>query len=69
MLVTGLSGSAAASKSLPWLSSVSAFPTTLYLNKKHEIVKVYTGYDGPATGTAHLKMKENTENLINELIK
>jgi thiol-disulfide isomerase/thioredoxin len=68
-LITGLSGSAAASKSLPWLSSVTAFPTTLYLNKKHEIAKVYTGYYGPATGNAYLKMKESTESLINELIK
>lgn len=68
-LITGLSGAANASKSLPWLSSVSAFPTTLYLNKKHEIAKVYTGYNGPATGNAYLKMKESTESLINELIK
>jgi len=68
-LITGLSGSASASKSLPWLSSVSAFPTTLFLNKKHEIAKIYTGYYGPATGNAYLKMKESTESLLNELIK
>lgn len=68
-LITGLSGAASASKSLPWLSSVTAFPTTLYLNKKHEIAKVYTGYYGPATGNSYLKMKESIESLINELIK
>lgn len=68
-LLTGLSGRENAQKSLPWLSSVSAFPTTIYLNKKHEIVKIYTGYNGPATGNAYLKMKEGTENLLNELIK
>lgn len=68
-LITGLSGAQAAGKSLPWLSSVTAFPTTLYLNKKHEIAKIYTGYNGPATGSAYLKMKESTESLINELIK
>lgn len=68
-LITGLTGTANASKSLPWLSSVSAFPTTLYLNKKHEIVKIYTGYNGPATGNANIKMKEGVENLLNELIK
>lgn len=68
-LITGLSGAQAASKSLPWLSSVSAFPTTLYLSKKHEIEKVYTGFNGPATGSAYAKMKESVENLLNELIK
>ncbi|HTA62150.1 MAG TPA: TlpA disulfide reductase family protein [Bacteroidia bacterium] len=68
-LITGLSGAVNAQKSLPFLSSVSAFPTTIYLNKKHEVVKIYTGYSGPATGAAYVKMKENTENLLNELIK
>ena len=68
-LITGASGASNAQKTLPFLSSVTAFPTTLFLNKKHEIEKIYTGYSGPATGNAYLKMKENTENLINELIK
>jgi thiol-disulfide isomerase/thioredoxin len=68
-LITGLSGAVNAQKSLPFLSSVSAFPTTIYLNKKHEVEKIYTGYSGPATGAAYTKMKENTENLLNELIK
>ncbi|HEX7413575.1 MAG TPA: TlpA disulfide reductase family protein [Bacteroidia bacterium] len=68
-LITGLSGAANAQKSLPFLSSVSAFPTTIYLNKKHEVAKIYTGYNGPATGAAYLKMKQSTENLLNELIK
>jgi thiol-disulfide isomerase/thioredoxin len=68
-LITGLSGTVNAQKSLPFLSSVSAFPTTIYLNKKHEVEKIYTGYSGPATGAAYTKMKESTENLLNELIK
>ncbi len=68
-LLTGLSGTANAQKSLPFLSTVSAFPTTIYLNKKHEVEKIYTGYSGPATGSAYIKMKESTENLLNELIK
>jgi len=68
-LITGLSGAVNAQKSLPFLSSVSAFPTTIYLNKKHEIEKIYTGYSGPATSAAYTKMKESIENLLNELIK
>jgi thiol-disulfide isomerase/thioredoxin len=68
-LITGLTGTEGAKKSMPWLSTISAFPTTIYLNKKHEIVKVYTGYNGPATGGAYIKMKEGTENLLNDLLK
>ena len=68
-LITGLTGTTNAQKSLPFLSSVTAFPTTLFLNKKHEVEKIYTGYYGPATGASYIKMKENNENLLNELIK
>ncbi len=68
-LITGQSGATNAQKSLPFLSSVSAFPTTIYLNKNHEVAKIYTGYNGPATGSAYTKMKESTENLLNDLIK
>jgi thiol-disulfide isomerase/thioredoxin len=68
-LITGQSGAVNAQKSLPFLSSVSAFPTTIYLNKNHEVAKIYTGYNGPATGAAYTKMKESTENLLNDLIK
>ena len=68
-LITGQSGAANAQKSLPFLSSVTAFPTTIYLNKNHEVAKIYTGYNGPATGAAYTKMKESTENLLNDLIK
>jgi len=68
-LLTGLSGTENAQKSLPWLSTIAAFPTTIYLNKKHEIIKIYTGYNGPATGNAYIKMKEDTENLLNDLLK
>lgn len=68
-LVTLQSGNIAAQKSLPFLDKVAAFPTTLYLNKQHGIEKIYTGYNGPATGEAYFKMKEGIRNLINELIK
>jgi thiol-disulfide isomerase/thioredoxin len=68
-LITGLTGTENAKKSMPWLSTVAAFPTTIYLDKKHEIAKVYTGYNGPATGNAYIKMKEGTENLLNDLLK
>jgi thiol-disulfide isomerase/thioredoxin len=68
-LITGQSGAVNAQKSLPFLSSVSAFPTTIYLNKNHEVAKIYTGYNGPATGAAYTKMKEGAENLLNDLIK
>lgn len=68
VLLTGLSGKDQASASMPFLNKISAFPTTLFLNKEHEIVKIHTGFSGPATGKEYEKFKEETERLINRLI-
>lgn len=69
VLLTLQSGKAKASETLPFLSSVAAFPTTIYLNKQHQIVKVHTGFSGPATGNAYLSYTESTEALIRKLLK
>lgn len=68
VLLTGLSGKDQAWASMPFLNKVSAFPTTLFLNKEHKVVKIHTGFSGPATGREYEKFKEETERLINRLI-
>ena len=51
------------------LNKIIAFPTTIFLNKQHDIVKIHTGFSGPATGNDYLAFKQKTEALINQLIK
>jgi thiol-disulfide isomerase/thioredoxin len=68
-LITSQSGKASAEKFFPQLSAVSAFPTTIFLNKAHEVVKIHTGFNGPATGEEYQVFKERTENLISTLMK
>lgn len=67
-LITGLSGSAKASESLPFLSKVNAFPTTIILDRNHKVKTIYTGFSGPATGKAYEQYKLKTESLIQELL-
>jgi thiol-disulfide isomerase/thioredoxin len=69
LLVTGLSGKEKASETFPMLSKVSAFPTTLYLNRDKKIVRVHSGFSGPATGEEYEKFKSETEKLILDLLK
>lgn len=38
-----------ASKSLPMLNEVISYPTLIFLNKDREVVRVHTGFSGPAT--------------------
>lgn len=52
LLNTGKSGAKGAAESLPFLNGISAFPTTLYIDRLGSVRRVYTGYNGPATGSA-----------------
>lgn len=69
ILITGLTGKDKASQSLPFLNGIMAFPTTLILNKEHQVVSVYTGFNGPATGKAYEDYVIKTEKLIKDLLK
>lgn len=68
MLITGLSGREKASESMPFLNGIMAFPTTLILDRKHQVKTIYTGFSGPATGQEYEKYKQKTESLITELL-
>lgn len=69
VLITQKTGKAKAAETFPQLNTVTAFPTTIFLNKKHEVVKIHTGFNGPATGKAYEAFTSETESLINQLIK
>jgi thiol-disulfide isomerase/thioredoxin len=51
------------------LNKISAFPTTIFLNRDHKVVNVHTGFNGPATGNEYELFKKDTENLIVNLLK
>lgn len=68
ILITGLTGKNKASESLPFLNSISAFPTTILVDKKHKVVSIYTGFNGPATGNAYDDFKIKFENSVKKLL-
>ncbi|MBC7424542.1 MAG: TlpA family protein disulfide reductase, partial [Ferruginibacter sp.] len=43
-------------------------PTTIFINKKGEISKVHTGYNGPATGVHYEAYKNEFNVLIEKLL-
>jgi thiol-disulfide isomerase/thioredoxin len=69
VLFTGASGKDAASKTLPVLNGISAFPTTIFLNREHKVVRIHTGFSGPATGEEYEKFRKSTEDLVKQLLK
>ena len=69
VLLSLQTGKDKASAALPFLNGVSAFPTTLFLNRDHKAVRIHTGFSGPATGNEYLRYQESTEALIKQLLK
>ena len=56
-----------ASKALPASGGIKAFPTTLFVKKNGEILKVHTGFSGPATGEAYEAWRKEFRQLLKEL--
>ena len=54
---------------LPGLKNFISFPTTIFLNKKHEVVKVHAGFNGPSTGEFFETWKTEFNQTINDLLK
>ena len=69
LLITGLTGKESAEKSLPFLNHVKAFPTTLVLDKNHEVKIIHTGFSGPATGIEFENFKQRFEKVIVQITK
>jgi hypothetical protein len=70
-LVTGVSVSDTlrAQKTLPQLEAIKAFPTTIFIDKKGNVRKIHTGFDGPATGKYFEAFKREFDSAINALLK
>ncbi len=68
-LVAGISDKTEVSKTLPSLSAVLAFPTTIFIDRKGQVRVIHTGFSGPGTGKHHEQLKEEFTNVIVELLE
>lgn len=53
----------------PFMDDMRSYPTTIYLNKQLEPVKIHTGFTGPGTGTFFEVYKRETALFIEELLQ
>ncbi len=68
LLFAGLAGTESASQALPALNGISAFPTTIFIDKKGKVRKIHTGFNGPATGKFYEEFKTEFNALIDSLL-
>ncbi|MBQ4821979.1 TlpA disulfide reductase family protein [Aquimarina sp. MMG016] len=64
----GTSNKQKAQEKLPMLNHVLSYPTTIFIDKKGEVRKIHTGFNGPATGQKYLDFKKDFESFVNQLL-
>ena len=68
ILFGGSSDIAQASKTLPFIDRIHAFPTTIFLDHEGQVRMIDTGFVGPAAGPDHEALRKRYELLIEELL-
>lgn len=69
VLIAGTTKTAPTSATMSQLVGWEGYPTTLFLDREHKIVKTHSGFDGPATGAHFTKLKEEMDQTVKHLLK
>jgi len=65
----GTSSKAKAQEKLPMLNHVLSYPTTIFIDKKGQVRKIHTGFNGPATGEKHTQFKQTFHDFVAQLLE
>lgn len=69
LLVAGVVGKEEVMKKLQGVKNFASYPTTIYINRKGKVEKVYSGFYGPATGVEYDKFKSEFDKTVDKLLK
>ncbi len=71
LLNTGVtvSDSLRTEKTLPQLTTIKSFPSTIFLDKKGKVALIRAGFEGPGTGIHYQELKKDFEETVNKLLK
>ena len=64
----GTSDKDKAQEKLPMLNQVLSYPTTIFIDKKGQVRKIHTGFNGPATGQKYEEFKAKFEGFVETLL-
>ena len=68
LLIAGVVGKEEVMKKLQGVQNFSSYPTTIFINRKGNVEKVYSGFYGPATGDEYEKYKVEFEETVTKLL-
>jgi thiol-disulfide isomerase/thioredoxin len=56
-------------KTLPQLTPIKSFPSTIFLDKKGKVAKLHAGFEGPGTGEHYEALKKEFADTVERLLK
>jgi peroxiredoxin len=56
-------------KTLPQLTTIKSFPSTIFLDKKGRVAKIHTGFEGPGTGVHYEELKKEFAATVDRLLR
>ncbi len=68
LLLAGTYDKAEAAAALGFLDKVAAYPTTLFLDRQHQVQRIHSGFAGPGTGDYHTQMVSELELELERLL-
>src|SRR5690606_9860590 len=68
LLVAGTKDKELVAQSLPALTQVLSFPTTLFLDRQGKVRKIHTGFSGPGTGKYYQQFVQDFNQTIDQLV-
>jgi thiol-disulfide isomerase/thioredoxin len=69
LLLAGVSDKAKASATLPDITRVLAFPTSIFVGRDGKVRKIYSGFAGPGTGKHYDELRAEIESLIETMLR
>lgn len=68
IIPAGLSDKARTAATLPALTDIKSYPTTIFINADGTVRAIHSGFAGPATGEAHERLVAEFERLTREIV-
>jgi thiol-disulfide isomerase/thioredoxin len=68
-VAAGTSDKTKAAATLPALSAIKSYPTTIWINPDGTVRAIHSGFSGPATGEKHTETLEEFERLTREIVE
>ncbi|MEA2239476.1 MAG: hypothetical protein QOC81_4200 [Thermoanaerobaculia bacterium] len=69
LLLAGVSDKAKASATLPDITRVLAFPTSIFIGRDGKVRKIYSGFAGPGTGAHYDQLRSEIDSLIVTMLR